>query len=76
LLQGKAAELAPIQTGKSQELANFSSRLPEGQAIAVGVAIGEEDGLVVGAAVGGVGVMVAAAVGGFGLGMRRVLEPE
>jgi hypothetical protein len=76
LLQGKAAELAPIQTGKSQELANFSSRLPEGQATAVGVAVGEEDGLVVGVAVGRVGVMVAAAVGGFGLGMRRVLEPE
>lgn len=76
MLQGKAAELAPIQTGKSQELANFSSRLPEGQAIAVGVAVGEEDGLVVGVAVGGVGVMVAAGVGGFGLGMRRVLEPE
>jgi len=76
LLQGKAAELAPIQTGKPQELANSSFRLPAGQATAVGVAVGVGDGPMVGVAVGGAGVMLGAAVGGFGTGARLMLELE
>jgi hypothetical protein len=68
-------------------LAKFSARLPEGQAIAVGVALGvgvdevavalgvgvEEVGVVVGVAVDGLGGMVGAAVGWVRLNVGRML---
>lgn len=68
--------MAPIQTGKLQELANFSARLPEGQAIAVGVALGvgvDEVGVGVGVAVDRLGVMVGAAVGWVRVDVGRML---
>jgi hypothetical protein len=80
--------LAPIQTGKLQELAKFSARLPEGQAIAVGVALGvgvdevgvalgvDEVGVVVGVAVEGLGVMVGADVAWLRVNVGRMLGLE